>query len=147
MKIINKRIIIFAILLGVAVVVIIVGLLLSRNPKRHPEPITTPLVSPTIYPTRAVGQGIFEQPFPDFTGASDEDPFAGQENRPVNTAFKLRKQLPVDTDRFIITYDYSKALFEVTLKGSDASARVYFLQWLSDNNYDQIPLNEFVFIQ
>lgn len=145
MKIINKRIIIFAILLGVAAVVIIVGLLLSRNPKQHPEPITTPLVSPTIYPTRAVGQGIFEQPFPGFTGASDEDPFAGQENRPVNTAFKLRKQLPVDTDRFIITYDYSEALFEVTLKGSDASARVYFLQWLSDNNYDQIPLNEFVF--
>jgi hypothetical protein len=68
------------------------------------------------------------------------------ETKRINTAFELRKFLPVNTEAFILEYDYDNDLFVVKLTSPHKENKQKFIKWMDDSGYSSIPLDRFKFV-
>lgn len=100
-------------------------------------------VNPAVTPIISKQPGATPTPLPAvFTG---EKPaiLPSQTVKEINSAFELRKKLPIKESAFSLTYDYEKALFVVVLTRPYAENKNIFNQWLIDNGYSAIPKDQF----
>jgi len=142
-KLLGKKVIVFLILLALlAVILVVISFINNRQPLPE-EPTITPRVTPVLTPQLPDEVNAI---IPGFTGARDEE-FSKTKKDEIDQRITLRESLPITEEQFSISIDYAKDRFIVTLIGAEASARAKFIQWISDNNYENIPLGEFVFTQ
>jgi len=142
-KLLGKKVIVFLILLAlIAIVLVVISFINNRQPSPE-EPTITPRVTPILTPQ------IPDEPnaiIPGFTGAREEE-FTQEKKTEIGQRITLRESLPIEEELFSLSFDYGEDRFNVTLTGPQASARAQFIQWISDNNYENIPREEFIFTQ
>ncbi len=65
----------------------------------------------------------------------------------ANLRSDLRAMLPVVTTDFRLTFDYKHNTFIVTLTKPTTDPQATLLSWLTDNQFESIPMTNFVFVQ
>jgi len=113
---------------------IIIGLLMLANKDFKKNNVKTIEISPT--PTI-----INENDSDNNGGGLDE--FSDQEKKTMELIAVLRRNCPIKNDNFSLSFDIMKIIFTVEIK--EPSGKEYFLSWLKNEGYDEIPIEYFVF--
>ena len=92
-------------------------------------------------------RGLFESPFPTFTGAQDEMSIPASKVDSIDSKIRLRSETPVKNEWFDLDYDYGAFKFLVSLKEPKKDSKIKFLEWLKNGGFDKIPQDEFIFIK
>jgi hypothetical protein len=127
----NKKIlIIIGITLGIVLLILLWG---KKNANKEEKTVT---ISPT--PTLVITRM-------DKTGGLVPERTA-EEEKAIEQVTKLRLAAPVDTGDFIITMNWTYAVFEVKAKRVGVD-KLKLWSWLSQSGYELIPKDSFKFIE
>lgn len=110
-------------------------LVFGKKQKTAPETVKAPTVSPT--PTE------IEQRYSDDTGAIYISP-TKKEKTEIDQIVDLRKKSPMETDEFVIDFDYNQNVFVVEFKDGEKEDKEEVLaKWRGENSYGEISLQYF----
>jgi hypothetical protein len=127
----NKKIlIIIGITLGIVLLVLLWG---KKNANKEEKTVT---ISPT--PTLVITRM-------DKTGGLVPERTA-EEEKAIEQVTKLRLAAPIDTGDFIITMNWTYAVFEVKAKRVNVD-KLKLWSWLGQSGYELIPKDSFKFIE
>ena len=113
-------------------------LVFGKKKKTMPETVKTLMVSPT--PTE------IQQRYSDDTGAIYISP-TKDEKVEIDEIYDLRKKSPVETEDFVVDFDYGESIFMVEFKDSEKDNKRGILnEWLKENGYGDIS-EEFIEIK
>ncbi len=142
----NFKLYIIALVIILIILIIVVFILTNLkkqssiiNHQSSNIPTPTPfVVAPTL---KSPAKSEIINITPRFTGANEDIPqptlsAASQKQR-------LKKNLPINTKEFSITYDYSSDLFVVVLAEPKSENKTIFMNWLKEN-YPLLTLNKFL---
>jgi hypothetical protein len=94
-------------------------------------------ITPTITPIPTIN---FTQ---EIDGAT-EITYSTQQQELFKKMADLRDKLPISNDIFDLTFNYKTALFMVKFKDDVVDKNISFEKWLKDNNYQDIPIENFI---
>ncbi|MCX6726957.1 MAG: hypothetical protein NTY75_04115 [Candidatus Shapirobacteria bacterium] len=118
-------------IVGLTLLVVLIILLTGGNKKNTTE------ITPTITPTSA--------PYKSDTGAVLITPNPSEQITQTQTSI-LRNKAPIDTDTFILDFDWKNIYF--TVKPKNANFQMFEVtKWLDTNGYGAIPINNFKVIK
>lgn len=142
----NKKLLILILFFILFIVILVVSLFsqgsstsdvtINPTPTRQPVP-TVAYAVPTV--------NLSATPLPGaFTGDSGED--VPETVAPgVKDSYSLQKKLPITTTDFVLTYNFEEIKFSVKLKPPVEESKKKFLEWLRQNEYQNIPQEEFIY--
>lgn len=64
----------------------------------------------------------------------------------IRQSTMLQQKVPIKTPQFTLDYDQINYKFTVNLSSPQEESRKIFETWLKENNFDQIPTDEFIFL-
>ncbi len=140
----NFKLYIMVLVIVLGILILLVSLYASRRqPKGNIQTRNIPSPTPfVVVPTlKSPAKSEIINITPRFTGANEDIPqptlsAASQKQR-------LKKNLPINTKEFSITYDYSSDLFVVVLAEPKSENKTIFMNWLKEN-YPLLTLNKFL---
>jgi len=113
-------------------------LVFGKKKKTVPDMTRMPMVSPA--PTE------IRPRYSDDTGAIYISP-TKDEKIEIDEIYDLRKKSPVETEDFVIDFDYGESIFSVGFKDEEKENKVGILnEWLKENGYGEIS-EEFIEIK
>lgn len=129
----NKKhiLVISGIIIGLVCIFVILKIQMSPIPYNDQPPF--PSIVPSLYTSDTVN----------FTGANETPP---SNQVGISQAYELRKKLPITTEIFDISYDYTQAKFSVVMKTANQDDVAKFHQWRKEN-YPEIVETEFTIIE
>lgn len=129
----NKKLLV---IIGITLVLVLI-ILVFLKPSSKNEDKKNQVISPTITPavTRVQSKTGAEM----VTRTPDEE-------RAAQELSKLRLAAPVDTGDFIISMNWSDAVFEVKVKNGVVE-KTKLWDWLRNNGYELIKTDNFKFVE
>lgn len=129
------------ILIGIFIILLFIFIFSSMiNKSSNIPPETTPL-SPTTG-TIPVIPTISDIPVT-FTGQKDDE-LPKEKAEEINKSFELRQKVPLETESFLLDYNYANGTFILSIKPPFDTNSEVFNSWMKDNGYEVIPVDQFV---
>lgn len=126
----NKTIFIIGTVIVLAVFIFLVS---GGSKKKESTTKNIPTqIAPTVDPDREID------------GAT-EISFTETEQRVIDEMSALRQKLPIKNDIFNLTFDYDTNKFLAFFKDKRTNKTETMKKWLKDNNFGEIPLENFKF--
>jgi hypothetical protein len=120
---------------GILILLVFFWWLAGKNSNNNQTIINQ--ITPTITPIPTIN-------FTEEIDGATEITYTPQQQTIFKKMADLRDKLPISNDFFDLTFNYKTALFMVKFKENVIDKNLSFNQWLKENNYQDIPIENFV---